>query len=172
MELKEISNKDEWEGFLKLCTEKTFLQSWNWGEFQIKDGNKIWRFVIFNKEKFVGVALVIKFSAKRGTFLFVPHGPVVIEGLDAKDKKEVLELILIQLSDIAKEEKASFIRFSPNLTRTKKTRIFLLIWDLSLRQHMAPGSHVGIGDYAIARRAFAEYAENHKIFNSAGGKKS
>jgi len=120
MELKEINNKDEWEGFLTQCAQKTFLQSWNWGEFQIKDGNKIWRFGIFSNEKFIGAALVIKFSAKRGTFLFIPHGPVVIDGLVANDKKEILELILIQLGDIAKEEKASFIRFSPIFNRNEE----------------------------------------------------
>jgi lipid II:glycine glycyltransferase (peptidoglycan interpeptide bridge formation enzyme) len=119
MELKEITIKDQWEDFLSNCIEKTFLQSWNWGEFQLKSGNKIWRFGIFNEEKIIGVSLVVKLTAKRGTFLFVPHGPVVIEGLDTKDKKEVLELILVQLSDIAKEEGASFIRFSPIFEKTE-----------------------------------------------------
>ncbi|MGD0577064.1 MAG: peptidoglycan bridge formation glycyltransferase FemA/FemB family protein [Candidatus Staskawiczbacteria bacterium] len=132
MELKEITNKDEWENFLLQCAEKTFLQSWNWGEFQIKDGNKIWRFGIFSNGKFIGAALVIKFSAKRGTFLFVPHGPVVIGGLEAKDRKEILELILLQLSDIAKEEKASFIRFSPIFSRTEENED--IFSDLGFRQ--------------------------------------
>ena len=36
MEIKEITNKSEWESFLLQCTEKTFLQSWNWGEFNAK----------------------------------------------------------------------------------------------------------------------------------------
>ena len=40
-EVQEIKNKEIWEGFLLDCQEKTFLQSWNWGEFQIKTGNKI-----------------------------------------------------------------------------------------------------------------------------------
>ncbi|MEI7424499.1 MAG: peptidoglycan bridge formation glycyltransferase FemA/FemB family protein, partial [Candidatus Staskawiczbacteria bacterium] len=38
---------------------------------------------------------------------------VIIEGLTSQDKKEILELILLQLSDTAKKENVSFIRISP-----------------------------------------------------------
>jgi len=113
MIIREINNKETWENFLLEQAEKTFLQSWNWGDFNSKIGEKIWRFGVYNEEKIVGVVLVIKISAKRGTFLFVPHGPVVISGISVQDAKEILELILLQLSDIAKKEKASFIRVSP-----------------------------------------------------------
>ena len=89
MELKEIINKDEWEGFLSQCAEKTFLQSWNWGEFNKKMGGKIWRFGIYEGEKLLAVALVVKVLARRGTFLFIPHGPVLAEGLSGKDVKEI-----------------------------------------------------------------------------------
>jgi peptidoglycan pentaglycine glycine transferase (the first glycine) len=113
MELKEIENKEEWEGFLLHCSEKTFLQSWNWGEFNLAMGYNIWRIGIYNGLKLLAVALVIKISAKRGTFLFVPHGPVIIEGLEIRDKKEILELLLAQLNQITTEQKASFLRICP-----------------------------------------------------------
>lgn len=131
MELREINNKDEWEKFLAQRAEKTFLQSWNWGELQLMQAacakatasqGKIWRFGIFSNEKMLGVVLVIKISAKRGTFLFIPHGPVVIDELDAKDKKEILELILLQLGNIAKAENASFIRISPLFERNEENK--------------------------------------------------
>lgn len=112
MELKEVTTKEEWEGFLQTCSEKTFLQSWNWGEFSAK-GGKIWRLGAYAGERIMGVALVIKVAAKRGIFLYIPHGPVVSENATIKDAKEVLELILIHLSDIAKQENASFIRVAP-----------------------------------------------------------
>src|SRR3989339_372699 len=41
MQIKEINNKEEWEEFLHNCAEKTFLQSWNWGEFNLAMKNKI-----------------------------------------------------------------------------------------------------------------------------------
>lgn len=113
MEIKEITNKEEWESFLLQCIEKTFLQSWNWGEYNEKMGQKIWRFGAYNNSILAGVAMVTKISARRGTFLFIAHGPVFLNELAAHDRKEILELLLLQLSDIAKEEKASFIRISP-----------------------------------------------------------
>ncbi len=122
MDIKEVQNKDEWEDFLLQCTEKTFLQSWNWGNFNLEMGSKIWRFGAYNNGKLVGVSLVIKVPAKRGTFLFIPHGPIAMEDLNATDKKEILELIIIHLSEIAKKENASFIRVSSLFYRTEENK--------------------------------------------------
>ena len=84
LKIREIQNKEVWENFLSRCEAKTFLQSFNWGEFQKMMGNKIWRWGIYHKEQrtmndeqLVGTTLVIKTQAKRGTFLFVPHGPAM-----------------------------------------------------------------------------------------------
>jgi len=113
MEIKEIISKDEWEGFLAQCANKTFLQSWSWGDFNERSGNKIWRVGVYINKKLISAGLAVKVSARRGTFLFIPHGPIVLETLTAGDKKEVLELLMVQLSEIAKQEKASFIRVCP-----------------------------------------------------------
>ena len=119
MEVKEITNKNEWENFLSQCEEKTFLQSWNWGEFQKMMDNKIWRFGIFEKDELISIALIVKNVARRGTFLLVPHGPA-IKNAENRIKKEVLEILLIRLKELAKEENASFIRVAPIWERTKE----------------------------------------------------
>jgi len=139
MELREIENKDQWEEFLSQCSEKTFLQSWNWGDFNLAMQDKIWRYGIFEGERTLALALVIKISAKRGTFLFVPHGPVVIEGLEIKDKKDILTILLTQLNEIAKEEGASFVRISPIWEKTEGNENAFV--DLGFRKspiHMHP----------------------------------
>jgi lipid II:glycine glycyltransferase (peptidoglycan interpeptide bridge formation enzyme) len=122
MEIREVTKKEAWENFLLQCTEKTFLQSWSWGEFNMVMGNKIWRFGAYSGERLISVSLVVKVSARRGTFLLLPHGPVVIQDINTKDKKEILELLLVSLSDVAKEEKASFIRVSPIFSDTEGNR--------------------------------------------------
>jgi len=108
MGIREINNKESWEDFLLRCNEKTFLDSWNWGEFQKKEGERIWRFGIYDNEELISVALVIKVKARRGTFIFVPHAPNIINS-----KSQILNTLLIKLKEIAKEEKASFIRIAP-----------------------------------------------------------
>ena len=133
-EIKEINNKEVWENFFSECEEKTFLQSWNWGEFQKMMGNKIWRLGILDSGGMSSVALVIKIQAKRGTFLFIPHGPVIIRGRASVNLSEdrLLSILLEKLKEIAKEEKCSFIRIAPILERSEKNiKIFK---DLGFRE--------------------------------------
>ncbi|MFH0987587.1 MAG: peptidoglycan bridge formation glycyltransferase FemA/FemB family protein [Patescibacteria group bacterium] len=116
MKIKEIDNKIIWEDFLKGVKDKTFLQSWNWGEFQKGIGEKIWRMGIYEeKSKLIGVALVIKVTAKRGCFLFVPHGPILSNSIEqiANSKKEMLKIVIKELKSIARREKIIFIRIAP-----------------------------------------------------------
>jgi len=119
MEIKEIENKDVWENFLKECEEKTFLQSFNWGEFQKMMGNKIWRFGIFENDNLISVAFFYKIQAKRGTFLFIPHGPMTIRERVSVNLSEngSLSILLEKLKEIVKEEKCDFIRIAPILER-------------------------------------------------------
>jgi lipid II:glycine glycyltransferase (peptidoglycan interpeptide bridge formation enzyme) len=88
------------------------LQSWNWGEFCQKEGNKIWRWGIYDNNNLISTAFFYKIQARRGTFIFVPHGPVIMKH-DTYNIKQILEIFLEQLKKIAKEEKCDFIRIAP-----------------------------------------------------------
>lgn len=124
MRVREIKNKKDWERFLLGCKEKTFLQSWNWGEFNRMMGEKIWRFGIYKRGQLGAILLVIKIVAKRGSFLFVPHGPVS-QGNTADFKSQILNILLRELKEIAKQEKVDFVRIAPIWERTEENqRIF------------------------------------------------
>ena len=112
MRISEIKEKSIWEDFFREQKDKTFLQSWNWGNFQEKMGYKIWRLGTFEGNKLAGVALITKLVAKRGTFLLIQHGPV----------GNGLEVLLKQLKKLAKDEKASFIRVASLLERNESNR--------------------------------------------------
>lgn len=117
MEIRQISDKNQWEDFLKDCYPKTFLQSWNWGEFSKLMGQKIWRLGVYHNEELLATCLIVKVKAKRGTFLMAEHGPNI--KLKVKNEKlKILENLLEELKKIAKKEKASFIRFCPIWERT------------------------------------------------------
>jgi lipid II:glycine glycyltransferase (peptidoglycan interpeptide bridge formation enzyme) len=124
MEVKEIKDKKIWEDFFLKCKEKTFLQSWNWGEFNEKMGNKIWRLEVFDKDDLVGAALVVEIKAKRGTFLLIQHGPN-INGQGKKNREQILATLLDKLKKIAKKEKVSFIRMIPLWKRNEENQKFL-----------------------------------------------
>lgn len=119
MTIKEINNKEEWENFLSYVEEKTFLQSWNWGEFQKKLGNKIWRFGIFDNGNLIAEFLLVKIVAKRGRFLFIPHGPLLKE---EGGKLEILKTILEKLKEISAKEEIDFIRIAPLWERNEENK--------------------------------------------------
>jgi peptidoglycan pentaglycine glycine transferase (the first glycine) len=124
MEIKEITQKDIWESFLWNLQEKTFLQSWHWGEFQGTMKNKIWRLGIYDRGKLNGLCLTAKIKAKRGTFFLIQHGPVLIDELKSA-KPEALKTLLEGLKEIAGKEKISFIRMAPLWERAPENTAIL-----------------------------------------------
>jgi len=133
MIIREIDDKKRWEDFASECAQKTFCQSWNWGIFNQSMGDKVWRFGIFENEQLVAIAQVLKIKARRGSFLFVPHGPLIALG----DKKEIIKNILEKLKNLAKAENVNFIRFSPIL-EVSDSNIFKDIGFRKAPIHMHP----------------------------------
>ena len=127
MQIKEITDKEIWEAFLSKQEEKTFFQSWNWGEFRRAVGEKIWRLGVYDNEELVAAALVSKKMAKRGTYLEVSHGPV-----GATRKEKVFAVLLKELQKLARGEQASFIRMNPLWERSEEN--ISLFRNLGFRQ--------------------------------------
>lgn len=113
MEVREITEKQRWEDFLTLCGEKTFLQSFNWGEFNKSLGSKIWRLGVFEGDAVVAAAQFIEVSARRGKFLFLPHGPAVRKDCPDAEKEKIFGELFAKAKDIAVAEKCWFIRIAP-----------------------------------------------------------
>lgn len=140
MEVKVIEHKKQWEDFLAGCFEKTFLQSWAWGDFHQSMGNSVWRFGFFEEGALIAVALVVKISARRGSFLLVPHGPVLKSEIH-EIKKEVVKLLKEKLYGLAKKEAVDFIRISPIFKRTPENEaIFKELYFRQAPLHYHPES--------------------------------
>ena len=107
---QEITSKEVWERFFAGNQEKTFLQSWNWGEFQEKMGHKIWWLGVYNDGYPISIILAVKIQAKRGTFLLIQHA------------LGISEVLVNKLKEIAQEEGCSFIRIAPLLPRTEENK--------------------------------------------------
>lgn len=97
-----MESKKEWDTFLEIYAPRALFQSWQWGELEKKQGEKIWRWGWFEKDKLVGIAQIHKVTARRGTFLHIRHGP--IGKVNYEDIKK-----------LAQSEKAWFIRISPQV---------------------------------------------------------
>lgn len=127
MNIKELTDQSTWTTFFEKCGSPSFHQSWEWGELQLKNGYPIVRLGIYNKNQLETIALVIKSRARRGNFLFVPHGPV-IKATNHTLLETYLSLLTTFLKDLAKTEGFTFIRIAPNeLNTPENKKIFELI---------------------------------------------
>jgi len=117
--VKEVSDKFEWEAFVLELVPNTFLHSWNWGEMQKILGEKIKRFGVYDGEKLRGVALGIIVSARRGHFLFCPHGPLVKNG-----EQEMVLALLEELKNYAIKNSLVFLRVSPLMISNGENNTF------------------------------------------------
>ena len=110
MKMVRIEEKSVWERFFSDFQDKTFLQSWGWGEFQERMGHKIWRLGSYGDKGLASAILAVKIRAKRGTFLLVQHN------------LDLSAALLNKLKEIAKEEGCAFIRMAPLLLRNKENK--------------------------------------------------
>ncbi|MDD3793549.1 MAG: peptidoglycan bridge formation glycyltransferase FemA/FemB family protein [Candidatus Gracilibacteria bacterium] len=117
--LKEIVNKNDWNNFIISNQDSfeflSFLSSWEWGVFQELSGKKVFRFGIYKGEILIGVLPLIKNEAKRGTYLFAAHSPLILKEYDFFDIIGDLKNFLISFS---KSQKVDFIRFNSPVKNT------------------------------------------------------
>lgn len=108
LKASEITDKNIWEAFNTSFEHTAFFQSWFWGNILLANGRKIKRIGFFENNNLVAIAQVEFVRAKRGRFIHVRQGPVILHWNSITLKK-----VLEHLATIAKVEKASFIRISP-----------------------------------------------------------
>ncbi len=116
MEVREITQKNEWEDFIAAATPRTFLHSWSWGEFHVQQNQSIYRFGVYDGKALLAVALFIKISARRGTFLLCPHGPVIsLSHAGSPLVSEILKVLTAFIGPFATKQSCDFIRVCPLL---------------------------------------------------------
>jgi lipid II:glycine glycyltransferase (peptidoglycan interpeptide bridge formation enzyme) len=120
MKIKKIEKRLDWDKLFNDSGSVSFLQSWEWGEFQTTFHHKIERIKIVENNKTLAIAQIIKQRVKRGDFLYVPHGPLIVGESNHQNQKKALEALLDYLKKIATEEKYMFIRIAPVIDNTEE----------------------------------------------------
>jgi lipid II:glycine glycyltransferase (peptidoglycan interpeptide bridge formation enzyme) len=115
-EIKQITDKQEWEDFVKNHVYTLFVQSWNHGEFYKNLGEDFWIFGVYKRGVLVGGSLVLSTHAKRGDYLYLPYGPIIKD----KNKTEILEILMSHIQKFAAKNNYDFIRVSPFNTDNKE----------------------------------------------------
>ena len=123
MSIEEITSKDQWNSFVVSVTDDTFHQAWEWGETYKNKGSMVWYLGLLDENRnLVGASLTIKVTAKRGSFLLVPHGPLFINSIRNNEKElaAALKVLTTHLIELAKKEHCTFIRIAPTLKRNEE----------------------------------------------------
>ncbi|MEX0650069.1 MAG: peptidoglycan bridge formation glycyltransferase FemA/FemB family protein [Candidatus Andersenbacteria bacterium] len=128
MEFREVTDKRQWNDFVLAKAPNTFLQSWEWGQIQQRDGEKVRYLGWFDEEQQVGASLLITVKARRGTHLFCPHGPI---GKDEVTTRKIIRELVQQVPAFAREDGAVALRIAPLLETTVDTK--QLFKDLGFR---------------------------------------
>ena len=118
IEIKQITDKNQWETFLSSSKEASFYQSWASKTFFENMGKKVFSLGIFKNNNLVGIALVTKEPAKRGPYLYCPHGPVLQDFQDEQVFNEFIKYLKI----LANQEKVWYIKIPPYLEDTQTAK--------------------------------------------------
>jgi lipid II:glycine glycyltransferase (peptidoglycan interpeptide bridge formation enzyme) len=118
MHIKLADDLRLWEKFVNKTQENTFLQSLEWQEFNRQGGFETWNYVMTDEaEQLISICLIIKITAKRGTFLLIPHGPLV-QLSDQQTISAIMEKWRDFWKGFGKEQGCSFVRVQPILDET------------------------------------------------------
>ena len=115
------SDKIKWNKFVAQNLLGSFLQSWQWGDFQESLGNKVFRLKITHQNKIIGVAQIIKHKLPRNlSWLYCPRGPVLgVQNWNLKVGQELFK----KITQIAKFENAIFLRTEPKQIKSSNLKI-------------------------------------------------
>jgi peptidoglycan pentaglycine glycine transferase (the first glycine) len=108
------SEQARWDAFVAQSPFRSFLHTWAWGELQAEVSVPHYRLVVEDKGKIVAVALVVERSLRLGySWLYVPRGPLFLEGLSSEDMESAWQALEEKLKGLADEHGSFFVRVDP-----------------------------------------------------------
>ena len=112
MEVCEITDRAQWDGFVSQAQTGHLMQSYQWGELMQRDGRRIMRVGVLDNDQLVAAAL-IQFATMPyvgAPWLYIPRGPVVDD-----PTSPALPVIINELHRIARREHAAMLKIEPNV---------------------------------------------------------
>jgi len=112
----DAESKSEWDGFVSNLTEANFLQSWDFYEFHLARGKKVFRRLVFDGDTIVGAWAGVVETARRGRYLAIAGGPLI----NWSDKK-LVQAVFDDIHKKGMEAGCVFVRVRPQLELSEKS---------------------------------------------------
>lgn len=106
--VKPITDPKIWETFVLTRDEANFLSSWNWGVFHGCLNKPVFYRGYYHQDNLLGIALVVKESAKRGSYLTIAGGPL----LDWSNST-LVDAFVADISSLGQQTDCTFVRIRP-----------------------------------------------------------
>lgn len=113
MNIIKIEDKQRLNNFLIKQKHSQFLQSWEWGEFQVKTGKKIFRLGVKKDGELIAALTLIKKDLFLGkSYFYAPHFPIINYELRINNY-ELFDFLFKEIERLARTENCIFLRFDP-----------------------------------------------------------
>ncbi len=123
IEIKDIQ-RENWNKFIIENSSESFLQSWEWGNFQQAIGKKISRIGVEEGGEILAVALLIRSDLPFGkSYFYFPRGPVLNRKFIKSKVHKIVDFLFDEIKKIAKKEKVIFLKIDPPSELNQKSRI-------------------------------------------------
>lgn len=113
LEIRGITDKEAWDGFVRARPEANFLHAWQWGEFHVSRGRSILRQGVYDNDTLVGVYTGHVEPARRGRHLQIVGGPIIDWGNTA-----AVTLLFDDIRTQAVAHKCVYVRIRPQLEQS------------------------------------------------------
>lgn len=121
MEIRPVTNKNEWRAFVGSHEPYSMLQAWNWGDFEEKQEHEVLRLGLYEGDELIGTGLYTIVRSRRANYIVTHSGPLI----DWDDKSQ-FEMFHTYVLSYCREHKLDFMRFRAPLLYDETRREELL----------------------------------------------
>ncbi len=118
-----VTEKEKWNLFV-LKESGSFIQSFEWGEFQKEEGKDVLRLAVLSEEKVIMQAQMISEKIPFSKFYFhVPYGPIFKSGTTKEEREDAEKELLKEV----RKHKPVFLLFEPEKPLGKGKKAFFRV---------------------------------------------
>ncbi len=119
IQVKPIENQKMWDEFVRTIPFSPMTQAVEYGNFYSSMSEESFIIGAYREKTLVGGALVIAIHAKRGSYFYLPYGPL---SRTEDEFGEILQSVTAYLKEKAPEYAVSCIRMSPFVENNEKNQ--------------------------------------------------